>query len=288
MYRISMMIINLLRAKNWLIWAWSIWKDRTCLELTCMGTHFFHYNNINTTNNNRFYTKIFFLFSCRFFIDIRLYNKAKAVVEPFAFDRYRKEKIRQQIEANRPARLKVKSNLPAVNQELALKYIDADENRRSKSTNLLKDDRFKALFSNPEFEVDKNAMEYKMLTPVLSRLEKGKVKELKRKIESKMAYEEDEPAKSSDDDLFSEKDSDEEMESSDDEGKVEMQRDLKRTYRAIRKEQKATARAEDDDEEEDDDDDGGIAGNGYDRRPSGSNGAAPEYKIRNITTKQNK
>lgn len=223
----------------------------------------------------------------RFFIDIRLYNKAMAVVEPFAFDRYRKEKIRQQIEANRPARLKVKSNLPAVNQELALKYIDADDNNRAKSANLLKDDRFSALFSNPEFEVDKNALEYKMLTPVLSRLQKGKVKEMKRKIaDAKMAYEDDEPAKSSDDDLFSEKDSDDGMESSDDEDKVEMQKDLKRTYRQIRKEQKATAMEED----EDDDDDGGhgAVGNGFDRKTNVSNGAAPEYKIRNITSKQNK
>lgn len=218
----------------------------------------------------------------RFFIDIRLYNKAKTVIEPFAFERFRKEKIRQQVEANRPARLKVKSNLPAVNQELALKYMDNEDNRRTKAANLLKDDRFKALFSNPEFAVDKNAEEYRMLTPVLSRLDKGKVKELKRKHESKLAYEDDEPAKSSDDDLFSEKESDG-MESSDDEDKVEMQKELKRSYRAIRKEKKAAAL-----EEDDDDEDTGLAGNGFDRKPNLSNGAAPQYKVRNITSKQNR
>jgi len=34
-------------------------------------------------------------------MDARLYNKAKAVVEPFAFDRFRKDKIRQDIDSGR-------------------------------------------------------------------------------------------------------------------------------------------------------------------------------------------
>lgn len=165
--------------------------------------------------------------------------------------------------------------------------MDDEDNRRTKTANLLKDDRFKALFSNPEYAVDKNAEEYRMLTPVLSRLEKGKVKELKRKHESKLAFEEDEPAKSSDDDLFSEKDSSDGMESSDDEDKAEMQKELKRSYRAIRKENKAAAMEEDDDDD-DDKDDAAAAGNGYDWKPKLSNGAAPEYKVRNITSKQNR
>lgn len=55
--------------------------------------------------------------------------------------------------------------MPAVNKELALKLInDQREGKLSKCKNsisLLKDDRFKALFENPAFQVDTNAEEYK-------------------------------------------------------------------------------------------------------------------------------
>lgn len=54
--------------------------------------------------------------------------------------------------------------LPPVNKELALKLInDEKEGKKNKknTTNLLKDDRFKALFENPAFQVDTNAEEYK-------------------------------------------------------------------------------------------------------------------------------
>lgn len=232
----------------------------------------------------------FFSFSdfCRFFVDIRLYNKARSAIEPFAFEKYRKEKIRQQIEASRPARLKIKSNLPAVNQELALKYIDENENHgRKKTSNLLKDDRFGALFTNPEFQVDKNADEYKMLTPVLSRLEKGKVKELKRKVESAaMPYmDDDEKAKSSDDDLFSEKDEDEEMQSSDDDDRT-WEKDLKQTYRQIRKDQKV--KQLEGDENDSDGDSEAETKHTVDRDSSTANGKKLEFKVKNITNKSNR
>lgn len=217
-----------------------------------------------------------------------MYTKARTAIEPFAFDRYRKEKIRQQIEANRPARLKIKSNLPSVNQDLALKLMDADN---KKSGNLLTDDRFKSLFNDPDFEVDKNADEYKMLTPVLSRLQKGKLKELKRKAEVKMAYEEEnEQAKSSDDDdLFSEKDESEQDLSSDDDDR-QWTKDLKKSYRKIRKDNKFKDRGGENENNEiksDEDISNGDAvneGNAFKH----DNQSKLEFKVKNITTKVNK
>jgi ribosome biogenesis protein ENP2 len=47
---------------------------------------------------------------------------------------------------------------------LALKLIDEEQKKKKKNksgASLLKDDRFKALFDNPDFEVDKNAEEYR-------------------------------------------------------------------------------------------------------------------------------
>jgi ribosome biogenesis protein ENP2 len=50
-----------------------------------------------------------------------------------------------------------------VNKDLALKLIDEEQKEKKKKsgTGLLKDDRFKALFENPGFEVDKSTEEYR-------------------------------------------------------------------------------------------------------------------------------
>lgn len=47
------------------------------------------------------------------------------------------------------------------------------------TSNILKDDRFKALFNNPDFQVDKNSEEYALLNPVISQLEKSRAKKMK-------------------------------------------------------------------------------------------------------------
>lgn len=54
--------------------------------------------------------------------------------------------------------------------------------KKQASSNLLKDERFKALFTNPDFQVDKNSMEFALLNPVISQLDKGKAKQLKRQL----------------------------------------------------------------------------------------------------------
>lgn len=54
--------------------------------------------------------------------------------------------------------------------------------KKQESSSLLKDDRFKSLFSNPDFQIDKNTEEYILLNPVISQLDKSKAKELKRRL----------------------------------------------------------------------------------------------------------
>lgn len=112
-----------------------------------------------------------------YFVDVRLYKRAKSIADPFAFEQYKKRKIREKIEQERPSRIKVEDNLPKVNRDLASKLMDTDTKKKKKQTsNLLKDDRFKALFENPDFEVDKGAEEYRLLNPVLSRIDKSRTK----------------------------------------------------------------------------------------------------------------
>lgn len=118
-----------------------------------------------------------------YFVDIRLYHKAKAIVEPFAFDEYRKRKIREKLEEQRSSRV-VLHKLPNVNKDLAHKLITEDESgnqkQQKKAQSLLKDDRFKALFSNPDFQVDQQADEFRLINPLVSKIDKARQKELKR------------------------------------------------------------------------------------------------------------
>lgn len=176
---------------------------------------------------------------------------------------------------------------------------DVSQKRPAKAANLLKDDRFKALFTNPEFEVDKNADEYKMLTPVLSRLEKGKVKELKRKALSNasavMPFMEDDNGVvvngdnekiADDDDLFDIEKDEGAQSSSDEDDDRAWQKDLKHTYRQLRKEQKAKRLAdeqESDNESADNDDVTPAV-----KRQTTSMPTNLEFKVKNITTKSNK
>lgn len=112
-----------------------------------------------------------------------MYKKAKSAVNPFEFEEYRKRKIREVIEKDRGNRVQL-NDLPTVNKDLALKLMGDQTNNKKKKEgqSLLKDDRFKALFDNPDFEVDKNADEYRLLNPVLSRLDNSKKKELKKQV----------------------------------------------------------------------------------------------------------
>jgi ribosome biogenesis protein ENP2 len=168
-----------------------------------------------------------------YFIDTRLYNKAKSAIAPFTFEKYRKEKIDKKIEESRPKRLEVRSDVPKVNRELALKFMDnEDTNKKMKAPNLLKDDRFKAMFENPEYEVDKDTEEYRLLKPLLTQLDKSKLKRLERKYAGDETKNEDEKeAGSTDDDLFSEN------ESSDDDGGSKW-KEVKKEHKKIQREKR--------------------------------------------------
>lgn len=180
-----------------------------------------------------------------YFVDMRLYLKAKSTVNPFTFEKYRKEKVDKKIEESRPQRLQVKSDVPKVNKEVALKFMDLeDTGKKTKNPNLLRDDRFKAMFENPDFEVDKETEEYRLLKPLLVQLDKSKLKKLEKKYKEKEhedKMERDE--QSTDDDLFSEKD-----ESSDDENL--WTKDVKKEYKKIQKEKKRAKQQQESDPED--------------------------------------
>ncbi|OTF70299.1 nucleolar protein 10-like protein [Euroglyphus maynei] len=117
-----------------------------------------------------------------FFIDMRLYRKALEVSKPFVYEEYRKQKIKEKIDSERIDRVQITDKLPKVNRLLAEKLITAEQEQEEKKKrnktvkykpNPLKDDRFTALFEDPNFEIDETSDEFRLLNPVLSRLTKN-------------------------------------------------------------------------------------------------------------------
>ncbi|XP_077395370.1 nucleolar protein 10 isoform X1 [Festucalex cinctus] len=122
-----------------------------------------------------------------YFMDIRLYHKVKSMANPFAYEEYRKDKIRQKIEETRTQRVQVKT-LPKVNKELALKLIEEGDDevemtsRKKKGKALptiLGDDRFKVMFENPEYQVDEQSEEFRLLNPIVSKVSQKRKKKLR-------------------------------------------------------------------------------------------------------------
>jgi len=84
-----------------------------------------------------------------YFMDIRLYKKAKLLNDPFNFEEFKNRKIKERLEAERENRVKVVRKLPVVNTEL-------DKN----------------------FEINPDSEEFRLLNPVV---QKNNEKRLKRK-----------------------------------------------------------------------------------------------------------
>lgn len=108
-----------------------------------------------------------------FFVDVGLYNRIKAVANPFEYEEYRKKKIKEKMEAKRASRIaprKSAKDKTAVNPELASRLQSkVAEGKNTKSTKLAKtimsDDRFGSLFNNPDFQIDEEDINFKLRNP---------------------------------------------------------------------------------------------------------------------------
>ncbi|XP_076441334.1 nucleolar protein 10-like [Babylonia areolata] len=124
-----------------------------------------------------------------FFMDVRLYRKFKSIAEPFSYEQFRKDQIRKKIDEQTDSQLKiVKRKLPKVNKDLAYRLQQEAEQMASgemskkkkmkrAGTNLLEDQRFGALFEDRDFQIDPTSEEFRLLNPVLARLDVKKKNE---------------------------------------------------------------------------------------------------------------
>ena len=136
-----------------------------------------------------------------FFLDLRLYTKAKAIANPFAYSEHRQKLIADKLEKERESRIrsfnkqsgkaatptnglvtatgdKVKVNKDLVERIKAREEKENDKKRRKlaaaapdtaamadSAASLLQDDRFSTLFTNPDFAIDESSKEFAMLNP---------------------------------------------------------------------------------------------------------------------------
>lgn len=107
-----------------------------------------------------------------YFIDQKLYEEARLIADPFEWERERRNMVRKKIEKERESRIRsTKAELKVrVNKKYAEKLAAKEERANAKGKkdtagDVLMDDRFKAVFENPEFEIDENTMEFKQLNP---------------------------------------------------------------------------------------------------------------------------
>ncbi len=162
-----------------------------------------------------------------FFVDRRLHDKAKSLTNPFAFEEYRKKRIREKMEEETQSRVRPPTELlPKVNKELAKKLIDADSGK------LLADNRFGAMFQNPDFQIDEESEQYRLLNPFISQLDKKK----KLRPETKTGVEAERkrlPIEEEDDGG-----DDSSEESTDDER--ELRKEIKKQFRAMKRRRSPT------------------------------------------------
>ncbi|GLT40536.1 hypothetical protein SLA2020_146640 [Shorea laevis] len=120
-----------------------------------------------------------------FFIDYRLYKKAKALANPFEYEDYIEKRKQEKLEEKHRSRITLGRKLPKVkvNQRVAASILEneeaegeakaADVNEPKKTSKkkklgseIFEDERFAAMFQNEDYEVDEQSQEYLALHPM--------------------------------------------------------------------------------------------------------------------------
>ena len=87
-----------------------------------------------------------------YFMDNKLYQRAKMVAKPSMYEEYQKEKNRKKDKERKEKRITMNHKKPEVNAELAAKWEKKEE---------AQDERFSALFKNEDFQIDKNSEDFR-------------------------------------------------------------------------------------------------------------------------------
>ena len=131
-----------------------------------------------------------------YFISLKLYDAARVIANPFAYDEHRAKMVREKMDKMSESRIRAKKEVGVkVNKALAEKILRdeekaqkrAEKNKHKQGTatdvdmeavdkdeggdedvaapSILSDPRFAKVFENPEFAIDENSREFALLNP---------------------------------------------------------------------------------------------------------------------------
>ncbi|KAM3442584.1 hypothetical protein NHJ13734_002257 [Beauveria thailandica] len=101
-----------------------------------------------------------------YFVASKLYEQAKLIANPYAFEEERTRRIKEKIEKERASRIRGSKKVK-VNQRVVDRLLKKQENRGEVDTKagLLGDSRFSKLFEDEEYKVDETSREFQVLNP---------------------------------------------------------------------------------------------------------------------------
>lgn len=101
-----------------------------------------------------------------YFVASKLYEQAKLIANPYAWEEERVKRIKDKVEKERASRIRGSKKVK-VNQKLVDRILKKQENRAIVDTNsgVLGDDRFAQVFEDEEFKVDEMSKEFQLLNP---------------------------------------------------------------------------------------------------------------------------
>ncbi|KAM3545966.1 hypothetical protein ARSEF1564_001059 [Beauveria bassiana] len=101
-----------------------------------------------------------------YFVASKLYEQAKLIANPYAFEEERTRRVKEKIEKERASRIRGSKKVK-VNQRVVDRLLKKQENRGEIDTKagLLGDSRFSKLFEDEEYKVDETSREFQVLNP---------------------------------------------------------------------------------------------------------------------------
>ena len=101
-----------------------------------------------------------------YFAASKLYEQAKLIANPYAFEEERVKRVKERVDKERASRIRGSKKVK-VNQKFADKLLKKQENREKVDTKagILGDERFAQMFEDEEFVVDETSREFQVLNP---------------------------------------------------------------------------------------------------------------------------
>lgn len=100
-----------------------------------------------------------------YFMELKAYQKLLSAVNPFAFEKFKKDQVQKRLRAQTEARINLKKTTAKTNIDYVkeLEHREQDKTKKksaAQASDVLADERFKQMFQDSEFAIDKDSDAY--------------------------------------------------------------------------------------------------------------------------------